>query len=60
VEALIRLGEAGLRVEEVPVNMRERTAGESKLQGAKAVKLVLTVTGALVVGRRTLRWLRRR
>ena len=56
VEALIRLGEAGLRVDEVPVNMRERSAGESKLQGAKAVKLVLTVAGALVLGRRTLRW----
>jgi hypothetical protein len=60
VEALIRLGEAGLQVEEVPVNMRERTAGESKLQGSKAVKLVLTVTGALVLGRRTLRWWRGR
>src|SRR5215211_3784492 len=56
VEALIRLGEAGLRVDEVPVNMRERSAGESKLQGAKALKLVLTVAGALVLGRRTLRW----
>jgi glycosyltransferase involved in cell wall biosynthesis len=58
VEALIRLGEAGLHVEEMPVNMRERTLGESKLQGSKAVKLVLTVTGALVLGRRTLRWWR--
>ena len=36
--------------------MRERSAGESKLQGAKAVKLVLTVAGALLLGRRTLRW----
>src|SRR5919199_3886243 len=59
VEALIRLGEAGLRVEEVPVNMRERTAGESKLQGSKALRLLLTVAGALVLGRRTLRLLRR-
>ena len=56
VEALIRLGEAGLRVDEVPVNMRQRSAGESKLQGAKALKLVLTVAGALLLGRRTLRW----
>jgi glycosyltransferase involved in cell wall biosynthesis len=56
VEALIRLGEAGLRIEEVPVDMRERSAGESKLRGSKAVKLVLTVAGALVLGRRTLRW----
>jgi glycosyltransferase involved in cell wall biosynthesis len=60
IEALIRLGEAGLRVEEVPVNMRERELGESKLQGGKALRLVLTVTGALLLGRRTVRWLRRR
>jgi glycosyltransferase involved in cell wall biosynthesis len=50
VEALLRVTEAGLRLEEVPVNMRERTSGESKLRGSKAVKLVLTVTGALAVG----------
>ena len=59
VEALIRLGEAGLRVEEVPVDMRERAAGESKLRGSKAVKLVLTVAGALILGRSTLRLFRR-
>ena len=59
VEALIRLGEAGLRVDEVPVNMRDRSAGTSKLQGSKAVKLVLTVAGALILGRRTLKLLRR-
>jgi glycosyltransferase involved in cell wall biosynthesis len=51
VEALIRLSEAGLRVEEVPVNMAERASGESKLRGSKAVKLVLTVAGTLVVAR---------
>ena len=50
VEALLRVSEAGLRLEEVPVNMRERASGESKLRGRKAVKLVLTVTGALAVG----------
>jgi len=50
VEALLRVSEAGLRLEEVPVNMRERASGESKLRGGKAVKLVLTVTGALAVG----------
>jgi hypothetical protein len=48
VEALIRLSEAGLRVAEVPVNMRERTSGESKLQGKKALVLVLTVIGTLL------------
>ena len=59
IEALIRLGEAGLRVEEVPVDMRERSAGMSKLRGGKAVRLVLTVAAALLLGRRTLRRWRR-
>jgi glycosyltransferase involved in cell wall biosynthesis len=56
VEALLRLKEAGLRVEEVAVHMRERQGGESKLQGRKAVKLVLTVIGTLLF----FRWLRHR
>lgn len=56
VEALMRLHEAGLRVEEVAVNMRERASGESKLQGKKAAKLVVTVAGTLVF----FEWLRRR
>ena len=51
VEALIRLHEAGLRVAEVAVDMRERTSGESKLQGKKAVVLVLTVIGTLLAAR---------
>ena len=49
VEALIRLVDAGLRVEEVPVDMAPRAGGESKLRGSKALKLVLTVTGTLVL-----------
>jgi glycosyltransferase involved in cell wall biosynthesis len=56
VEALLRLHEDGLRVEEVPVHMRERAGGESKLRGSKAVKLVLTVVGTLLF----FGWLRRR
>jgi hypothetical protein len=48
VEGLLRLDEEGLRVAEVPVEMRERASGESKLQGKKAVGLVLTVAGALI------------
>ncbi len=56
VEALLRLKRAGLRVEEVAVHMRERAHGESKLQGKKAVKLVLTVVGTLLF----FRWLRHR
>jgi glycosyltransferase involved in cell wall biosynthesis len=56
VVALLRLDRAGLRVEEVPVNMRERSSGESKLRGGKAVRLVVTVIGTLFF----FRWLRRR
>ena len=56
VEALLRLKSEGLRVEEVAVHMRERASGESKLQGKKALKLVVTVIGTLLF----FRWLRRR
>jgi glycosyltransferase involved in cell wall biosynthesis len=55
VEALIRIADAGLRLEEVPVNMAERAGGESKLRGRKAVGLVVTVAGTLAVA-----WLGRR
>ena len=48
VEAVLRLHEEGLRVDEIPVEMRERTSGESKLQGKKALVLVLTVAGTLI------------
>jgi glycosyltransferase involved in cell wall biosynthesis len=51
VEALIRVTDAGLRLEEVPVDMADRASGESKLRGRKAFKLVLTVVGTLVVAR---------
>jgi glycosyltransferase involved in cell wall biosynthesis len=47
VEALIRVVDAGLRLEEVPVDMAARAGGESKLRGSKAVALVLTVAGTL-------------
>ena len=56
VEALLRLKQAGLRVDEVAVHMRERSHGESKLQGKKALKLVLTVVATLLF----FRWLRHR
>jgi glycosyltransferase involved in cell wall biosynthesis len=55
VEALIRIADAGLRLEEVPVNMAERAGGESKLRGRKAVALVVTVAGTLALA-----WLGRR
>jgi hypothetical protein len=51
VESLLRLREAGLRVSEVPVDMRERASGESKLRGRRAVQLVLTVAGTLLLYR---------
>ena len=47
VESLLRLREAGLDVVEVPVHMRERASGESKLRGRRAVELVVTVVGTL-------------
>jgi len=50
VEALIRVADAGLHLEEVPVNMAPRAGGESKLRGGKAVKVVLTVVGTIAAG----------
>lgn len=47
VEALIRVADAGLRLEEVPVTMEPRLSGESKLRGSKALKLVVTVIATL-------------
>jgi hypothetical protein len=52
VEGLTRLVAAGLRIEEVPVDMRERASGESKLQGKKAFMLVLTVGAVILLGAR--------
>jgi glycosyltransferase involved in cell wall biosynthesis len=54
VEGLMRLAKAGLRLQEVPVNMADRASGESKLQGTKAVALVATVVLTLVLGERLL------
>jgi glycosyltransferase involved in cell wall biosynthesis len=56
VQALLRLQEAGLRVDEVPVDMRPRASGESKLQGKKAVMVVLTIAATLLA---VDRWKRR-
>jgi glycosyltransferase involved in cell wall biosynthesis len=58
VESLLRLREAGLKIAEVPVDMRERAGGESKLQGRKALKLVLTVIGTLLLFRHLRTWRR--
>ncbi len=56
VEALIRIVDAGLRLEEVPVDMAARASGESKLRGGKAVKVVLTVAATLA----TAKWIQAR
>ncbi len=49
VESLLRLREGGLDVVEVPVDMRDRASGESKLRGRRAVELVVTVAATLLV-----------
>ncbi len=59
VESLLRLREAGLTVVEVPVHMRERASGESKLRGRRAVELVVTVAGTLLLYGVWRRWRRR-
>jgi hypothetical protein len=56
VQGLLRLADAGLVVEEVPVNMRERTSGASRISGKKAASLVVTVAGTIVL----YRWMKRR
>jgi glycosyltransferase involved in cell wall biosynthesis len=50
VEGLIRIVEGGLRLDEVPVDMRERASGESKLRGMVSLKLVLTVVLTVFTG----------
>ena len=52
VESLLRLADAGLVVEEVPVDMRPRAGGRSKLTGKRALMLVGTVFGTLLLYRR--------
>ena len=51
VEALIRISRAGLRLEEVPVDMAARASGESKLRGRKSIKVVLTVVATLAAAK---------
>ena len=50
VEALIRIKDAGLRLLEVPVHMRQREHGESSFRGKRAVKLVVTIGLTLFAG----------
>jgi glycosyltransferase involved in cell wall biosynthesis len=50
VEGLIRIVEAGQRLDEVPVDMRERASGKSKLRGIVSVRLVVTVLLSIFAG----------
>ena len=50
VEGLIRIVAAGLRLVVVPVDLRVRACGESKLRGMVSVKLVITVVLAIFTG----------
>ena len=56
VESLLRLRSAGLRVAEVPVHMREREIGESRIQGRRAAELVVTVAATLALYGLWRRW----
>jgi len=47
VQALLRLRAAGLRVDEIPVDMRARASGESKLGGRKGLMVVVTIVATL-------------
>jgi len=50
VESLVRITDAGLRLVEVPVHMRQREHGESSFQGRRAVELVVTIGLTLFAG----------
>ena len=50
VEALVRITDANLRLQEVPVQMRDREHGESSFRGNRAVKLVVTIGLTLFAG----------
>jgi glycosyltransferase involved in cell wall biosynthesis len=50
VEALVRITDANLRLQEVPVDMRQREHGESSFRGKRAVKLVVTIALTLFAG----------
>ncbi len=50
VEALVRITDAKLRLQEVPVHMRQREHGHSSFTGRRAVELVATIGLALFAG----------
>ena len=50
VEALVRISDAGLRLLEVPVEMRQREHGESSFRGRRSVELVVTIGLTLFAG----------
>ena len=50
VQGILRLSDAELKILEVPVHMRQREHGESSFVGKRAIHLVVSVAGALLVG----------
>jgi len=50
VQGILRLADAELRILEIPVSMRQREHGQSSFVGKRAVHLVASVAGALLVG----------
>lgn len=50
VEALVRIHDAGLRLLEVPVHMRQREHGDSSFTGGRAVRLVGSIALTLFAG----------
>lgn len=52
-EAILYAGLRGARIEEVPVQMRERENGESSINSMKSVYYMIKVSIALIIGRLT-------
>lgn len=47
-EALVHVSKQGLRIEEVPVNMFERTGGRSSIHGFRSIYYMIKVTLAIL------------
>ena len=54
-EAILASGMAGAKIKEVPVQMRERMAGESSISAWKSVYYMIKVSIALIIERTTMR-----
>lgn len=54
-EAILSAGVAGAKIKEIPVQMRERIAGESSISAWKSIYYMIKVSFALVIERTTMR-----